>query len=196
MSHHEEITLTLHQAIGVRERNSCAQANAQEAGLVTITAITVINVRKEMWSEIRPTFSTKCNFLFTLILHNHIGSPLHVYTHTHTHFYVHTISFIFPDTQFLNLHSSILIDTSTYIVKILLREVFSQNCEWTCLDIKLLLKVLSIYPLLLASFLLDPWKLSSVTATSSGKSSGMLQSQAEGGVYPLPLWVHVLFSLL
>ena len=74
--------------------------------------------------------------------------------HTHTHFYVHTISFVFPDTQFLNLHFSILIDTSAYIIKILLREVFSQNCERTCLDIKLLLKVLSIYPLLLASSLL------------------------------------------
>ena len=30
-------------------------------------------------------FSTKCNFLFTLILHNHTGSPLHVSTHRHTH---------------------------------------------------------------------------------------------------------------
>ena len=101
-------------------------------------------------------FSTKCNFLFTLILHNHIGSPLHVctHTHTHTHFSVHTISFIFPGTQFLNLHFSTLIDTSSYIIKILLREVFSQNCEQTCLDIKRLLKILSIYPLLLASFLL------------------------------------------
>ena len=108
--------------------------------------------RDVIWNK--TWFSTKCNFLFTLILHNHIGSPLHVYTHTHTHFYVHTISFIFPDTQFLNLHFSILIDTSAYIIKILLREVFSQNCERTCLDIKLLLKVLSIYPLLLASSLL------------------------------------------
>lgn len=48
MSHHEEITLTLHQAIGDSERNSCAQASAQETGLGTITAITVKNVRKEM----------------------------------------------------------------------------------------------------------------------------------------------------
>lgn len=102
-------------------------------------------------------FSTKCNFLFTLILHNHIGSHLHVCTHRHTHAHTSLCTqflFIFPGTQFLNLHFSILIDTSAYIIKILLREVFSQNCEWTCLDIKLLLKILSIYPLLLASFLL------------------------------------------